>query len=148
MQHLFIHCSFWKNVIIYLSDVYHFLPPQYSDKLSTFLSSWTANFSKHSIICFLPFYAIWAIWKERNRALFDGKKPSLMCIFQHIIYLSQFYKLVVLKVKKPRAIGAGPVLILPYGLFDGAAASGFGGAGFCLFLNESHSLEFALRDGN
>ena len=51
-------------------------------------------------------------------------------------------------MKKPRAIGAGPVLILPYGLFDGAATSGFGGAGFCLFLNESHSLEFALGVGN
>ena len=71
-----------------------------------------------------------------------------MCIFQHIIYLSQFYKPVVLKVKKPRAIGAGPALILPYGFFDGGVASGFGGAGFCLFLNEFHSLEFALGAGN
>ena len=34
-----------------------------------------------------------------------------------------------------------------YASFDGAAANGFGGAGFCLFLNESHSLEFALGVG-
>ena len=51
-------------------------------------------------------------------------------------------------MKKPRAIDAGRILILPYGLFDGVAASGFGGAGFYLFLNESHSLEFALGVGN
>ena len=51
-------------------------------------------------------------------------------------------------MKKLRAIGAGPALILPYGFFDGVATSGFGGAGFCLFLNESHSLEFALGARN
>ena len=67
-----------------------------------------------------------------------------MNICQHIIYLSQLYKPIVLKMNKLRAIGVGPALILPFGFFDGFAASGFGGAGFCLFLNESHSLEFAL----
>ena len=52
------------------------------------------------------------------------------------------------KVKKLRAIGAGHVLAFPYGFFDGAAANGIGGAGFCLSLNESHSFEFALGAGS
>ena len=67
-----------------------------------------------------------------------------MCIFQHIVYLSQLHKPTVSKVKKSRAIGVGPILVSPYGFFDGAAANGYGGAGFCLFLSESHSYEFAL----
>ena len=71
-----------------------------------------------------------------------------MCIFQHIMYLSQLYKPAVSKVKKSRAIGAGPILVSPYGFFDGAAANGYGGAGFCLFLSESHSYEFALGDSS
>ena len=52
-----------------------------------------------------------------------------------------------LKVKKPRAYGSGPVLVFPYGFFDGATASNIGGVGFCLFLNESHSYEFAMGAG-
>ena len=51
-------------------------------------------------------------------------------------------------MKKPRAIGAGPVLVSPYGFFDGAAANGYGGAGFCLFLNEPHSYEFYVGAGS
>ena len=57
------------------------------------------------------------------------------------------YKLDVLKVKKPRAIGSGPVRVSPYGFFDGATANGYGGVGFCLCLNESHSFEFAFGAG-
>ena len=57
------------------------------------------------------------------------------------------YKPAVSKVKKPRAIGSGPVLVSPYGFFDGAAANGYGGVGFCLYLNESHLFEFALGAG-
>ena len=52
-----------------------------------------------------------------------------------------------LKVKNPRAYGSGPVLVFPYGFFDGAATSNNGGVGFCLFLNESHSFEFAVGAG-
>ena len=52
-----------------------------------------------------------------------------------------------IKIKKPRVVGLGPVLVFPYGFFDGAAARNSGGFGFCLFLNESHSFEFALGVG-
>ena len=52
------------------------------------------------------------------------------------------------KAKKPRALGPGPVLVYPCGFFDGASAKNVGGVGYCVFLNESHSLEFALGAGN
>ena len=117
VQPLFISCTLWKNIIVLLSDVFQFLPTQFSDNLGSFLSTWTSHFSKYSVICYLPFFAIWAIWKERNRAIFDGIKPSLLSIIQHIVYLSHLYKLATTKVKKPRAIGNGPVLAFPYGFF-------------------------------
>ena len=52
-----------------------------------------------------------------------------------------------IKVKKPRAVGSGPVLVFPFGFFDGAAANNIGGVGFCLYLNESHSFEFPMGAG-
>ena len=71
-----------------------------------------------------------------------------MSIFQHTVYLTHLYKLALAMVKKPRAIGGGPVLAFPYGFFDGAAANGIDGEGICLSLNESHSFEFALGAGS
>ena len=41
-------------------------------------------------------------------------------------------------------MGQGPILVYPYGFFNGASAKGTGGVGYCLLLSESHSLEFAL----
>ena len=68
-------------------------------------------------------------------------------MIQQIAYFSQMYKTSGIKVKKPRAVGLGPVFVFPYGFFDGAAINNFGGAGFFLYLNESHSFEFALGAG-
>ena len=47
-----------------------------------------------------------------------------MSMTQQIVYLSQLYKPAISKVKNLRAIGSSPVLVSPYGFFDGAAASG------------------------
>ena len=54
----------------------------------------------------------------------------------------------VKKKKKSRALGPGLVLVYPCGFFDGASTSNIRGVGFCLFLNESHSFEFAMGAGN
>ena len=58
------------------------------------------------------------------------------------------YKPSGIKVKKPRVVGSGPVLVFPYGFFDRETANSSGGVGFCLYLNESHSFEFALGVGS
>ena len=54
----------------------------------------------------------------------------------------------VFKVKKSRSLGQGPVLMYPYGFFNGASAKGVGGVGFCLMLSKSHSFEFDLGASN
>ena len=70
-----------------------------------------------------------------------------MSLIQQIVYYSQLYKPLGLKVKKPRDAGSGPILVFPYGFFDGAAANSSGGVSLCLYLNESHSFEFAMGVG-
>ena len=41
-------------------------------------------------------------------------------------------------------MGHGPKLVYPCGFFDGASTKNIGGIGFCLYLNESHSFDFAM----
>ena len=53
-----------------------------------------------------------------------------------------------LKIKKKRVVGPGPTLVYPCGFFDGDSAKYVGGVGYCIFLNESHSFEYALGVGN
>ena len=57
------------------------------------------------------------------------------------------FSLIYLDAKKKRALGPGPMLVYPFRFFDGAFAKNEGGVGYCLFLSESHSFEFALGVG-
>ena len=41
----------------------------------------------------------------------------------------------------------GPVIHYPCGFFNEASTKKVGGVGFCLMLNESHDLKFALGVG-
>ena len=65
-------------------------------------------------------------------------------LIHQIAFSSQMYCPSEIKVKKTRTLGPGPVLVYPCGFFDGASAKNVGGGGFCLYLNESHSFEFAV----
>ena len=67
----------------------------------------------------------------------------VISLIQQIAYSSQMYCPRVIKAKKSRALGPGPVLVYPHDFYDGASAKNVGGVGFYLFLNESHSFEFA-----
>ena len=49
---------------------------------------------------------------------------------------------------KFRNIGLPPPITYPCGYFDGAAAGNIGGAGFVLYLNNSHCLYFTLGCGS
>ena len=52
------------------------------------------------------------------------------------------------KKKKIRCIGSFPQLTFPCGFFDGAAAGNLGGAGFVIYLSDSHILSFSLGCGS
>ena len=72
---------------------------------------------------------------------------SILSIIQQIGYLSQMYGPPVKKRKKTRVLGPGPNLVYPCGFFDGALANNIGGVSICLYLNETHSFEFAMGTG-
>ena len=67
-------------------------------------------------------------------------------MIQQVVYLLQMYCPPAKKGKKSRALGPGPELAYPCGCFDGASTKFFGGVGFCLYLNESHSFEFVVGE--
>ena len=90
---------------------------------------------------------MWIIWKARNSSIFEGKKPTVLNIIFQIDKLLLLYHPPCKKTKKPRVIGSCPSLVFPCGFFDGASTNGSGGAGICIYLNMTHSFEFALGVG-
>ena len=90
---------------------------------------------------------MWTIWKAINIYIFEGKILTVINLLHQITYLSQMYYPSVIKIKKSRPLGMGPVLHYTCGFFDGASSKMVGGVGLCLMLNESHHLEFALGAG-
>ena len=51
------------------------------------------------------------------------------------------------KEKKSRNIGPDPCMIYPCGFMDGASNCMLAGAGYCIYINELHCLEFSLGVG-
>ena len=147
VYHLFFHCIVWKNVIDIIKEQYHITPSFQSDDLCSYLEKWTDCFSKNSAYYYLPFLAMWVVWKVRNISIFEGKNVPVTSIFHHITCFSHMYCPSVIKVKKSRTIGLSHVLVYPCGFFDGASAQGAGGAGYVLILSEAHTFEFELGAG-
>ena len=147
IDHLFYSCSVWKILLSVLLEQYHLTPPHQSDNISSFLDSWTVSFTKYSCHCYIPFLAMWTLWKARNSSIFDRKSITVISLLHQISYCSQLYCPTVIRAKKTRDIGPGPSLTYPCGFFDGASIDSTGGVGFCLHLNEAHSFEFALGAG-
>ena len=138
---------FWKNLLFVLLEQYHLTPPHQSDNISSFLDSWTVSFSKYFGYFYIPFLAMWTLWKARNSSIFDGKSITVISLLHQISYISHLYYPIVIKANKIRDIRPGPSLTYPCGFFDGAFVDSTGGVGFCLHLNEAHSYEFALGAG-
>ena len=147
IDHLFYSCSVWKNLLFVLLEQYHLTPPHQSDNISSFLDSWTVSFSKFFGYCYLPFLAMWTLWKARNSSIFDGKSITVISLLHQISYSSQLYHPSAIRAKKTRDIGPGPSLTYPCGFFYGAFVDSTGGVGFYLHLNETHSYEFVLGAG-
>ena len=88
VEHIFYHCSVWKNVFSILMEQHHLSHSFQYDSLITFLEMWTVSFSKQSVYCYLPFLAMWDVWKARNLCIFKGKKVYVISILHQIAYSS------------------------------------------------------------
>ena len=62
VQHLFYHCTVWKNVIDIIKDQYHITTPFQANDLGSYLEKWTDCFSIKSAYYYLPFLAMWVVW--------------------------------------------------------------------------------------
>ena len=69
-MHIFSHCTVWKNVLYLICEQFHLTPPPRTDSLVLFIEDWTANFSRHSTLCTIPFHIMRAIWKAQNLYIF------------------------------------------------------------------------------
>ena len=147
VQHLFFHCILWKVVIDNILDQNHVTITFQSEDLGSYLEKWIDCFSNNTALYHIPFLAMWVVWKVRNTTLFEGNLAPIANVLHQIFYYSQTYCPPVIKRKKSRTIGLGPVIDYPCGYFDGALARGVGGAGYVLILSETHTLEFALGAG-
>ena len=80
--------------------------------------------------------------------VFEGNVRDIHSIIQQIILFVQPPVIgAVPKKYRCRKIGHPPVLIFPCGFMDGASKNKTAGAGLCIFLNDSHFLEFSLAVG-
>ena len=86
VERIFYHCSIWKNIISCLLEQHHLSHSFLSDGLSTFLEMWTVNYSMQSGFCFLPFLAMWVVWKARSLSIFEGKTIPVINIVHQIAY--------------------------------------------------------------
>ena len=109
------------------------------------LKDWVGKTPKSSPLFLLPFNMMWIVWKARNLAVFEGKKRNIHGIIQQILSTVQVPFLgAVYKKGRSRHIGNPPVKFFPCGFIDGASNNMIAGAGLCIFLNDSHFLEFSL----
>ena len=120
------------------------------------MDSWASTHTDGSVFRYIPHHIYWAIWKSRNRAIFDEKKVTVLGIYHQILYAAQLPSTQLSspgsvmkerKKKRKRKTGPVPCMFFPCGFFDGASTSTDAGAGFSVFINENHHLDFALGVG-
>ena len=148
MEHLFCFCLVWKSVADFICEYYN-LPARFSEVPTVdFFKEWFGKFPKSSPLFLLPFNMMWIVWKACNLAVFEGKKRNIHGIIQQILLTVQApIHGTVSKKGRSRNIGNPPVKIFPCGFIDGASNNLTVGVGFCIFLNDSHFLEFLLGVG-
>ena len=111
-----------------------------------YLDRWFSVHSTDFSHLYLPLFIFWAIWKQRNKCIFEGSTPSVYGILKQAEILSHSFSVPVKKLKH-RSIGMSPMIQFPCGFFDGAATKDKGGAGFVLHFNNSHSIHFSMGCG-
>ena len=74
VNHMFINCSFVKNVRVVLSQHYNIAFPWCAQKLDKNLNSWYKQKREFS---FLPVFYIWNLLLCRNAFVFDGENSNV-----------------------------------------------------------------------
>ena len=151
VNHIFISCSIWKSIWGAVCEQLQLRPPPAAVSIRAFFNDWAATHHHSSARYYLPHFAIWTVWKARNRAVFEGYKVNILCVLHQILYAAHISssRTVTMGRKKHsvRRIGPKPLMIYPCGFFDGASTSSAAGIGYCVHINENHHLEFALGVG-
>ena len=83
--HIFSRCLIWKCILGLIIDQLQLNIPPEAASISDFFEVWASTYQRSSVIFFIPHHAIWAIWKARNRVVFDGKKVTILSVFHQIL---------------------------------------------------------------
>ena len=143
MDHLFVVCTFSREVRAYLSS---YLKTNIDLKEHTLLENLNRWIEHEHKLLHLPFIFIWNTWNARNKSIFEDQEPDTWSICFSTLKL---YKTcpVACSSKILRAIGMTPAIIYPTGFFDGAASQGKGGVGIILYISHSHFFQLKLGCG-
>ena len=74
VEHIFVGCSFVKEVIHSLGRLFGVHVQWFASSLSENMSTWV---SKGGKLLYLPFFFNWNLWKCRNNSIFDDKEPFI-----------------------------------------------------------------------
>ena len=143
--HLFLMCPFVVNIFTHFSICLGFtFSPQRT--VHSFLEYWFASTAISDTFRYTPIFIFWYLWLLRNQCVFENCKPLATVLISKIecmlaLFLVPQYK------KKNRLIGPKPHHVYPVGYFDGAAQRNLGGAGFVIYISETHYYCFSVGCG-
>ena len=124
VEHIFVGCSFVKEVIHSLGRLFGVHLQWYASSLSENLSTWI---SKGVMLLYLPFFFIWNLWKCRNSSIFEDKEPVISRLCHIIMSNIASHHVPQANRNKVKHIGDPPQKKIPMGFFDGVATYSLGG---------------------
>ena len=139
-------CPFVVNIFTHFSICLGFtFCPQ--STVHSFLEHWFDSTAISDTYRYTPIFIFWYLWLLRNQCVFENVKPLATVLISKIECMLALYPVPQNK-KKCRLIGTKPLHVYPVGYFDGAAQCNTGGAGFVIFISETHYFCFSVGCGN
>ena len=143
--HLFLRCPFTVHIfthfVAYLG--FTFMP---LDNIHSSLIHWFNTHAQSATFLYAPVIIFWFIWLLRNSCIFEDHKPYASLLIARVESFLTLFP-VPQKTRKSRQIGPQSYHTFPVGYFDGAAKSNMGGAGFMIYLSETHYYCFSVSCG-
>jgi len=144
--HLFLMCPFVNNIFSHFSIFLGSIICPHST-VHSFLEYWFASTAISDPIRYTPIFIFWHLWLLRNQCIFENCIPLASALIIKIEYILALFPVPQYK-KKIRLIGPQPIHVYPVGYFDGAAQRNLGGAGFVIYISETHYYCFSVGCGN